>query len=43
VLRVVDVDLAAGMKMNVVNKTTATAEKKTRNKPTKNKNNGKPS
>jgi hypothetical protein len=43
VRRVVDVDLAAGMKMNVVNKTTATAEKKTRNKPTKNKNNGKPS
>lgn len=27
VRRVVDVDLAAGMKMNVVNKTTATAEK----------------
>lgn len=28
VRRVVDVDLAAGIKMNVVNKTTATAEKK---------------
>jgi hypothetical protein len=28
VRRVVDVDLAAGIKMDVVNKTTATAEKK---------------